>query len=152
MKCPNCNSENPEGAVFCNNCGNRLIGEKTIRCKKCNSVNPFGSTFCNKCGNPLLDGSQVNNNHNKGKSKNPVTLFITLLFLIGLGLSLYSWIAVSSPQVAWVDENIYDDHTEYTAAVADYISFIATTVHGKDSEYRAIVDAKHYIMKNGGLL
>jgi len=49
MKCPKCQFENPEGAKFCNGCGNRL----EAACPECGKVNPLGSKFCNECGHDL---------------------------------------------------------------------------------------------------
>ena len=46
MKCPNCQFENPEDAIFCNGCGKKL----ELECPKCGKKNPPGSRFCNKCG------------------------------------------------------------------------------------------------------
>jgi class 3 adenylate cyclase len=49
MKCPKCQSNNPEEAKFCNECGNSL----EITCPKCGKANPPGSKFCNGCGQKL---------------------------------------------------------------------------------------------------
>ena len=49
MKCPQCQFENPEGAKFCNECGNKL----QLACPECGKVNPTGSKFCNECGERL---------------------------------------------------------------------------------------------------
>jgi hypothetical protein len=49
MQCPQCQSENPAGAQFCNACGTRLGAV----CSACGQVNPPGSRFCNTCGQPL---------------------------------------------------------------------------------------------------
>ncbi len=49
MKCPKCAFENPEGASFCNKCGNRLL----IECSECGQINPTGSEFCNRCGHKI---------------------------------------------------------------------------------------------------
>ena len=49
MKCPECQFENPEGAKFCNGCGNKF----EVACPACNQVNPPGSRFCNECGHNL---------------------------------------------------------------------------------------------------
>jgi class 3 adenylate cyclase/tetratricopeptide (TPR) repeat protein len=49
MKCPKCQFDNPEGAKFCNECGNKL----EITCSKCGKANPLGSNFCNSCGQDL---------------------------------------------------------------------------------------------------
>jgi class 3 adenylate cyclase len=49
MKCPNCQHENPEDAVFCNKCGNKI----EVACPQCSKVNPPDSHFCNACGHSL---------------------------------------------------------------------------------------------------
>ena len=49
MKCPKCQTENPEGAKFCNECGNKL----EFVCPQCGKVNYLGSKFCNECGHDL---------------------------------------------------------------------------------------------------
>ncbi len=51
MTCPQCRQENPEGARFCNSCGNSL----EALCGACAHSNPAGSRFCNGCG-ARLDG------------------------------------------------------------------------------------------------
>ena len=50
MKCPNCQSGNPESAKFCNECGSKL----EIACSACGKMNPLGSKFCNECGHSLV--------------------------------------------------------------------------------------------------
>ena len=52
MECPNCQHQNPEEAIFCNGCGNKL----EIECPECGEANPPGSKFCNQCGNNLPSG------------------------------------------------------------------------------------------------
>jgi class 3 adenylate cyclase/predicted ATPase len=49
MRCGNCDSDNPEGAKFCNACGTALQS----RCPKCQALNRPGSKFCNECGTAL---------------------------------------------------------------------------------------------------
>ena len=49
MRCPKCNSENPEGKNFCGKCGARFAG----RCVKCGAGNPPGDNFCGDCGAAL---------------------------------------------------------------------------------------------------
>ncbi|MCJ7686720.1 MAG: AAA family ATPase, partial [Desulfobacteraceae bacterium] len=51
MKCPKCQYENPEDAMFCNGCGHKL----ELACPECGKVNPSGSRFCNKCGHNLSE-------------------------------------------------------------------------------------------------
>ncbi len=46
MICPNCQAANPDGARFCNNCGQRL----PEGCPNCGQANPQGAKFCNNCG------------------------------------------------------------------------------------------------------
>jgi hypothetical protein len=46
MKCSECQSENREGAKFCNECGHKF----EIVCLGCGNRNRAGSTFCDECG------------------------------------------------------------------------------------------------------
>ncbi|HET9920029.1 MAG TPA: adenylate/guanylate cyclase domain-containing protein [Ktedonobacteraceae bacterium] len=48
MRCPNCQTENPAGAKFCLECGNRLIA-----CPNCGTINLPQAKFCMECGIPL---------------------------------------------------------------------------------------------------
>jgi class 3 adenylate cyclase len=49
MKCPKCQSENPESAKFCVECGGKL----EIICPKCDFSNSASFKFCAKCGHNL---------------------------------------------------------------------------------------------------
>ena len=49
MQCPQCQSDNPSDARFCNKCGSKL----ELACPKCNKTNPPDSNFCNGCGHSL---------------------------------------------------------------------------------------------------
>ena len=51
MKCPKCQTENPEGSSFCRGCGQALKTE-LVR-SHCQHVDIQDSKFCNKCGQPL---------------------------------------------------------------------------------------------------
>jgi predicted ATPase/class 3 adenylate cyclase len=51
MKCKKCDSENPDGAEFCNECGSKF----ELACPQCSNVNPPGSKFCNECGHNLTN-------------------------------------------------------------------------------------------------
>src|SRR5438876_449474 len=53
MRCPSCNSENPEITRFCGSCGRPL----TKRCGKCGTENPPQFKFCGECGSALLDAA-----------------------------------------------------------------------------------------------
>ena len=50
MQCPECQSDNPADAGFCNKCGSRL----EIACPNCGKTNPPDSNFCNGCGQQLV--------------------------------------------------------------------------------------------------
>jgi predicted ATPase/class 3 adenylate cyclase len=70
MKCPKCQSENPEGVKFCGECGNKL----EIRCSKCNAANPPQFKFCGECGQAFTQAetlSPVNYNYNHPQSYTP---------------------------------------------------------------------------------
>jgi class 3 adenylate cyclase/tetratricopeptide (TPR) repeat protein len=49
MKCPECQFDNREGAMFCIECGSKL----EINCSKCSHLNPPTSKFCEACGSKL---------------------------------------------------------------------------------------------------
>lgn len=55
MICSACQSTNPEGAKFCNNCGTRL----PVGCPNCGHANQPGSKFCNNCGFKLTDAAEA---------------------------------------------------------------------------------------------
>jgi ribosomal protein L40E len=49
MKCPKCQTKNPETVNFCGECQTKL--EKV--CPNCNHLNPPQFKFCNKCSSNL---------------------------------------------------------------------------------------------------
>jgi hypothetical protein len=51
MKCPKCQTENPEGSLFCGVYRQSLKTENI--CPQCGHVNLPGFKFCNKCSQPL---------------------------------------------------------------------------------------------------
>jgi class 3 adenylate cyclase/tetratricopeptide (TPR) repeat protein len=51
MKCPNCQVESREEAIFCRSCGASLVSD--ISCPNCEASNPPDSKFCEKCGKDL---------------------------------------------------------------------------------------------------
>ena len=51
--CPNCNTLNPEGVKFCQECGAKLNISTKIRCHECGAENPAGTRFCGECGRQL---------------------------------------------------------------------------------------------------
>jgi len=55
MKCPKCQTENPEDSRFCRKCGSST--ESDISCPNCGSTHPPDSNFCNKCGHDLAISS-----------------------------------------------------------------------------------------------
>ncbi len=55
MQCPRCNTDNPEQAKFCNECGGKL----EIVCPQCGTSNSPGSKFCNECGRDLRKTKKV---------------------------------------------------------------------------------------------
>jgi len=54
MKCPKCQTENPETRKFCRECGAKLV----LLCPKCNSENLPGDKFCGECGQNLIFSSE----------------------------------------------------------------------------------------------
>lgn len=52
MDCPNCGTQNPDGAKFCFNCGTALA----LACSNCGTELPAGAKFCFSCGTPTAGG------------------------------------------------------------------------------------------------
>jgi len=52
MKCPQCQTDNPDGAQFCKGCGQSLQTE--LVCASCHHPNTPDSRFCTRCGQPLV--------------------------------------------------------------------------------------------------
>src|SRR5215475_8031410 len=55
MRCPSCNSQNPEDAKFCDACGTSM----PRRCPACGATNRTTAKFCNECGASLGQESQL---------------------------------------------------------------------------------------------
>ena len=55
MKCPKCQTENPEGATFCIHCGARVAEDVPPSCPACGTELPAGARFCFKCGHRLVE-------------------------------------------------------------------------------------------------
>ncbi|UCC17365.1 MAG: zinc-ribbon domain-containing protein, partial [Dehalococcoidales bacterium] len=55
MKCPHCQAENPEEAVFCIKCGQKIVEDITLKCPECGTELPEGAVFCYKCGQSLTE-------------------------------------------------------------------------------------------------
>ena len=51
MICKNCDTDNPESAVFCKNCGKRMDGQSI--CPHCGNETPADGKFCITCGAKL---------------------------------------------------------------------------------------------------
>jgi len=51
MKCPNCQTENPEDAKFCIECGAVM----EFNCPKCGAITPTTGKFCKECGHDLIE-------------------------------------------------------------------------------------------------
>ena len=50
-KCPNCGADVPRDALFCNNCGSKIVKESTgRRCTNCGMPLVTDSVFCAHCG------------------------------------------------------------------------------------------------------
>jgi len=61
MRCPSCQFDNREAAVFCGNCGNRLCHV----CLECVAHNPVENVFCDRCGQDLNPTSEGKPQHRR---------------------------------------------------------------------------------------
>ena len=48
--CANCDTVNPEGVKFCQECGARLNQLSRMKCPGCGAEFPAGTRFCGECG------------------------------------------------------------------------------------------------------
>src|SRR5262245_9341346 len=55
MRCPSCNSQNPDDAKFCDVCGTSM----PRRCHTCGATNRTTAKFCNECGAALGQENQL---------------------------------------------------------------------------------------------
>lgn len=51
-RCPNCDTMNPEGVKFCQECGTKLGASKAF-CPNCGQENAPGTRFCGGCGTKM---------------------------------------------------------------------------------------------------
>jgi class 3 adenylate cyclase len=58
MLCPHCQTNNPDNARFCSNCGQELVR----KCSNCKSTLAPDALFCMHCGQPVQKQSQVDDN------------------------------------------------------------------------------------------
>jgi hypothetical protein len=49
MKCPECQTDNPDYRKFCRECGVKLV----LQCPRCGTENIPGDKFCGECGQAL---------------------------------------------------------------------------------------------------
>jgi class 3 adenylate cyclase/tetratricopeptide (TPR) repeat protein len=73
MKCPKCQTENPEADKFCHECGAKLL----LTCPQCGAEVLAGDKFCRKCGQRLkeLAETQKRAPETEGERK-----YVTVLF------------------------------------------------------------------------
>ena len=51
--CPYCDTLNPEGIKYCQECGSRMNQSTSIKCMGCGAEHPIGIRFCGECGTKL---------------------------------------------------------------------------------------------------
>ena len=61
MKCPQCNLENREEAIFCKECGHGLA----VKCPSCSNITPGSAKFCDQCGRNLQNLQELEDRFEK---------------------------------------------------------------------------------------
>jgi hypothetical protein len=56
IKCPSCGAANRRGSHFCNECGQPMPAQTSLRCPVCGAANPIGNTYCDQCNARLTVG------------------------------------------------------------------------------------------------
>lgn len=92
---------NPDDALFCNECGEKLVKAtlNTTKCQVCNAENPQDAEYCHACGHsfakrpnpPKLSTSKskpVNSNISSGKKIGIIDLVIGAIIIIVVCLCL----------------------------------------------------------------
>jgi class 3 adenylate cyclase len=86
MKCPECQTENPEARKFCRECGEKLL----IICPVCAFENLPEDKFCGECGQRLKDALAVEKEvtEAEGERKHVTVLFSDLSGYTGMSEKL----------------------------------------------------------------
>src|SRR6202789_1817247 len=97
MQCSNCNTANPEGLKFCEQCGAPFKRP----CSNCGFGNSAGARYCGECGRPLgatdnlsaADAAVPKSNYHDGERRHLTVLFCDLVgsTAISAGLDPEQW-------------------------------------------------------------
>ena len=76
MKCPNCQTENPQEHRFCRKCGKELL----LSCPQCRAKVIADDSFCGKCGHELARAEEIKETvpETEGERKQVTVLFSDL--------------------------------------------------------------------------
>ena len=75
MRCSKCNTDNPDRAKFCIECGTALQN----RCANCSFDNLARAKFCAECGTPLTRASQTAQTPDQNEADTADPVLITTL-------------------------------------------------------------------------
>ncbi|MHA2062340.1 MAG: zinc-ribbon domain-containing protein, partial [Candidatus Sifarchaeia archaeon] len=68
MRCPKCQTENPEDNRFCRECGTKLV----LACPVCEAEISPGDKFCGKCGHSIVEPADTTSiNYSEPQSYTP---------------------------------------------------------------------------------
>lgn len=164
MYCPKCESENPDGARFCVNCGTSLETEHGFPCQSCGTDLPPSAQFCFSCGTEVggiadpkrasklkalqkaapqgvIEKVQAARTHIEGERKPVTILFADIVGSTSLAESLdpEDWVDIVSGAHHRVSEAIYRYEGTIAQLLGDgVLAFFGAPITHEDDPIRAV--------------
>lgn len=145
MNCPNCNNENPEGAIFCKSCGSKL--SQNIVCPVCGKECSEKMHYCPSCGSSLDGSPSVAENaeetaqkapEKSGKMKKTLQLVSGIFMMVSMLFALVFCFFIGTTQRA-------DSGYSETYSVWHFFGRAYALLQGTSAGANSYAAAAHYI-------